>query len=63
VIVTGVPTALDTGDKLAMTGGCGADWVLLLLLPHPANPNIAPSAIPRQKIPALLPTFALLNCS
>jgi hypothetical protein len=61
VIVTTVPTTLDVSDRLVMFGGGGGGGGGAVLLPHPANPNIAARAIPRQQIPALLPTFALLT--
>jgi hypothetical protein len=60
MIVTGVPAVLDAGDKLIMLGGGGGGGGGVLP-PHPVSPNTAPRAIPRQQIPALLPTLALLT--
>src|ERR1019366_3557152 len=56
VIVTGAPTATEGGDKLTMLGVGGGGGVLLLPLPHPARPSVAPRAIQTQRTPALLAT-------
>jgi len=56
VMVTGAPTAAAGGDKLTMVGVGGGGGVLLLPLPHPARPSVAPRAIQTQRTPALLAT-------
>jgi hypothetical protein len=59
VIVTAAPTAPDEGDRLVIPGigRDGLEAPLLLPLPHPDRPSVAPKAIPRQPTPALLATF------
>jgi hypothetical protein len=62
LMVTGVPTALDGGETLAMLGGLGGGGGGgLLLPPQPARASVAANAIPRQRIRAFLNTFPYLT--